>query len=122
MKEFWDKHKADIGLAVLVIYTLCLGGATADQLFNLGLFPTKLDRMIGQAIDKLGSQDPEARDQAFTEIVQYGDFAVPQLIKALNQQNPVQEAAIKALKQITDQSMDDPAKWKEWYKQHKNEY
>jgi hypothetical protein len=44
------------------------------------------------------------------------------LIKALNQQNPVQEAAIKALKQITDQSMDDPAKWKEWYKQHKNEY
>ncbi|HUT52328.1 MAG TPA: hypothetical protein VM658_02955 [bacterium] len=120
MKEFWDKHKADIGLAVLILYTLCLSVATADQLFNLGLFPTKLDRMVAESIRKFASDS--TRDEGMREITQYGDFAVPQLVKALNDGDKIRTASMTALQKITDQNMDDPAKWKEWYRQHKDEF
>jgi hypothetical protein len=120
VKEFWDKHKADIGLAVLVLYTLSLSVATADQLFNLGLFPTKLDRMIAESIRKFDNDS--TRDQGMKEITQYGDFAVPQLIKALSDGDKIRTASITALKKITDQDMDDPAQWKEWYRQHQDEF
>jgi len=120
VKEFWDKHKADIGLAVLILYTLCLSVATADQLFNLGLFPTKLDRMVAESIRKFASDS--TRDEGMREITQYGDFAVPQLVKALNDGDKIRTASMTALQKITDQNMDDPAKWKEWYRQHKDEF
>jgi hypothetical protein len=118
VKEFWDKHKADIGLAVLILYTLSLSVATADQLFDLGLFPTKLDRMIAESIRKFNSDS--TRDEGMKEIIQYGDFAVPQLIKSLDDGDKVRTSCIAALQKITDQDMKDPAKWKEWYNQHKD--
>lgn len=122
MKEFWDKHKADIGLAALVIYTLILGVATADELFHLGLFPTKLDRMIAASIKKFGSADAKEQEAGKAEITEYGDFAVPQLIKALNQSGPTRELALFCLQKISDQKFTDPEQWKKWYKEHKDEF
>ena len=122
MKEFWEKYKAELGLAVLIIYTLSLGVATADELFHLGLFPTKLDRMIAQAIEKFESQDPREREQGVKEIIEYGDFAVPQLIKALDEPGQARTLALRCLKKISGLDFEDPEKWKEWYKQHREEF
>lgn len=122
MKEFWDKHKADIGLAVLIIYTLSLGVATADQIFNLGFFPTKLDRMVSVSIEKFSSKAKNDREKALKEVIEYGDFAVPQLIEALDRDEQTRKLALEALRKINDQNFDSPEKWKEWYKQHKGEF
>jgi len=123
LKEFWDKRKAEIGLAILVIYTLTLGVATADELFHLGLFPTKLDRLIATAIDNLDSSQSAVREDARRELIQYGDFAVPALVGTLdsgsaNQKNLAMEILVK----ITDQEFDSAQRWQQWYQNHKDEF
>jgi len=80
VKEFWEKHKANIGLVVLVLYTVSLAVATTDQIFGLGLFPAKLDRMIAESIEKFDSDEEKVRKEGVREIIEYGDFSVPQLI------------------------------------------
>ena len=122
MKEFWEKHKADIGLAVLVIYTLSLAVATADQIFGLGFFPTKLDRMIAESIDKFASDQEKVRKEGVKEIIEYGDFAVPQLVKALDRDSRTRELAVPSLKKITEQELKDNQEWKDWYKRHKDQF
>ena len=121
MKELWSKYKAEIGLGILIVYTLTLGVATADEIFHLGLFPTKLDKMIATAIQQTNDPDQEVAKQASKEIVEYGDFAVPQLISALDGGAP-QDVVIASLKQITGQDFSEPAKWKEWYSEHRKEF
>ena len=123
MKEFLGKYKAEIGLAVLILYTLSLGVATADELFGLGLFPTKLDRMITAAIKKWESPEQSVRDQGTKEIEEYGDFAVPQLVKALDREGTVKELALQELPKVSGQNFgNDPAAWKKWYQEHKREF
>lgn len=116
------KYKAEIGLAVLVIFTVSLGVATMDELFQFGLFPTKLDRLIGEAIDKFESQDPRTRETGVREVIEYGDFAIQQLIKALDKKGQTQDVAVRCLKKITGQRFETPDKWVEWYQQHKDEF
>ena len=123
IKEFLGKYKAELGLAVLVLYTLNLGVATADELFGLGLFPTKLDRMITAAIKKWESPEPGDREKGIKEIEEYGDFAVPQLIRALDKEGPVKELALQELPKVSGQNFgNDPAAWKKWYQEHKREF
>jgi hypothetical protein len=122
-KEKVLKYKAEIGLVVLVIYAITLGIAAADEIFDLGLFPTKLDRMIAESIQNFKSPDPSVRDQAVMEIQQYGDFAVPQLIDALDEQGQTKELALKCLVMVTDQDFGDNMEaWKRWYENHKDEF
>ena len=121
MKDLWSKYKAEIGLGILIVYTLTLGVATADEIFHLGLFPTKLDKMIATAIEKTNDPDQAVVKQAASEIVEYGDFSVPQLIAALDGGAP-QDLVIQSLKKITGQDFSDPAKWKEWYREHQKEF
>lgn len=122
MKEFFSKRKADIGLAVLVIYTLTLGVATADELFNLGLFPTKLDKMIAAAVKQLESDDPGLRQKALQDLVEYGDFAVPQLIRALDKERTPRDLALKALEEIQGEKKPSPEAWKKWYQENKDRF
>jgi len=122
VKEFFSKRKADIGLAVLVIYTLTLGVATADELFNLGLFPTKLDKMIAAAVKQLESDDPGLRQKALQDLVEYGDFAVPQLIRALDKERAPQDLVIKALEEIQREKKPSPEAWKKWYQENKDRF
>jgi len=121
LKEFWNRHKAEIGLAILAVYTLSLGVATADELFHLGLFPTKLDKMIAEAIADFDNSDPRAVQQALRDVREYGDFAVPQLIGALDGKAP-RNLVIQSLKAITSQDFAEPEKWKEWYRNHQEDY
>lgn len=120
MKEFWQKHKAEIGLAILILYTVSLGVATADELFHLGLFPTKLDKLIAQSVEKLGSSDPDEVKQGSRELQEYGDFAVPKLVAAV--EGEASDKVMENLKVITGQEFSEPAKWKEWYSEHKKEF
>jgi len=122
VKEFWDRHKADIGLAVLILYTLSLGVATADELFHLGIFPTKLERLISSEIDNFDNPDPRKREESMKHVVQYGDFAVPQLIEALDRDPEVRDRSMEALERITDLEFSSPRKWKEWYELNKDDF
>ena len=122
MKEFWEKHKANIGLAVLVLYTVSLAVATTDQIFGLGLFPAKLDRMIAESIEKFDSDEEKVRKEGVREIIEYGDFSVPQLIKALDKDSRTRDLAVHSLEKITEQEFKDVREWKDWYKRHKDQF
>jgi len=122
VKEFWDKYKATIGLGLLVAYTLALGVATADEVFSLGIFKTKLEKMIAADIDLFDSDIQSEQATAKKEILEYGDFAVPQLVKALDQAGKTQQTALECLKQITGESFEQPDQWKEWFGKHKEEF
>ncbi len=111
-----------IALILLILYTLSLAVATADEVFDLGIFPTKLERMVSKAIKDLKNPDPKIQAQAKKELELYGDFAIPELIKALNDPE-VKDEVLALLKQITGKNLgEDPKEWKKWYKRHKHEF
>jgi hypothetical protein len=88
-----------------------------------GLFPTKLDRMIEESIGKFKSLDPVLQEEGVREIKEYGDFAVPQLIEALDDEGKVRELALECLPEVTEQRFgSDVEAWKNWYKEHKKEF
>jgi len=112
----------NIALVILIIYTLTLAVATADEVFDLGIFPTKLERMVSKAIKDLKNPDLKIQAQAKKELELYGDFAIPELIKALNDPE-VKDEVLALLKQITGKNLgEDPKEWKKWYKRHKHEF
>ena len=125
MNERWNKIKEkipNIALVILIIYTLTLAVATADEVFDLGIFPTKLERMVSKAIKDLKNPDSKIQAQAKKELELYGDFAIPELIKALNDPE-VKDEVLALLKQITGKNLgEDPKEWKKWYKRHKHEF
>jgi hypothetical protein len=111
-----------IALALLVIYTLTLAVASADEIFGFGIFPTRLERMIKVSIGNLGSSNATIRDDAKKEIELYGDFAVPQLIRAMDN-SAIKDQAIELLKSVSGKDMgSDPKAWREWDQQHKHEF
>jgi hypothetical protein len=121
LKELWDKHKANIGLAVLIIYCLSLGVATADEVFHLGIFKTKIEKMVAECIDNFSAEKTQ-QDKAKKEVIEYGEFAVPQLVKSLDRSGQTQEIALQCLKEITGQDLKDVAAWKDWYSKHESEF
>ena len=125
MSERWKTIKEKlptIALILLILYTISLAVATADEVFDLGIFPTKLERMVGKAIKNLKSPDPKIREQAKKELELYGDFAIPRLIKALKDPE-VKDDVLKLLKEITGKNFgDNPKEWWKWYKRHKHEF
>lgn len=111
-----------IALVILILYTCSLAVATADEVFHLGIFPTRLERMIGKAIKNLKSPDAAVQEQAKKELELYGDFAVPQLIKALDDP-AIKSQALDLLKEASGKDLGpDPKEWKEWYERHKSEF
>ncbi len=67
----------------LVIYVGALGALTADNVFQLRLFPSRLERLLAGEIARLDSPDPKVRQAAQDEIVGYHEFSIPLLIRAL---------------------------------------
>jgi len=131
----WD----NILVVGLVVYALVLAVLAADQLFNLGLFPPELDKMLRRDIRTLAAivSDPNLTDEEkkakaqpiAEEIVNYHEFSVPHLIKALESKDTrLHDPAAQCLVQIGARFFKlpeaqgksfgtDPAKWKEWWKQ-----
>jgi len=118
IKRKWPQ----VALVILALYTCSLAVATADEVFHLGIFPTRLERMISKAINNLKSSDPQVSAAAKKELELYGDFAIPQLIKALND-SATKTQALELLKSATGKDLGpDPKEWKDWYSRHKNEF
>ncbi|MFO8056052.1 MAG: hypothetical protein R6V10_02000 [bacterium] len=122
LRDIWTRHKGNIGLALLIVYTLSLGVATADEIFHLQLFPTKLDKMIQESIENLDSENPKDRKQARTNLLQYNEFAVPKLVAATDREGRIGKAAMELLRKITDREFDTPEEWKQWYQKHQEDY
>lgn len=125
VKEWWDAHKENILLGILVLYVISLAVVTIDTVFGPWLFPPKLDKQIAQQIDKLKSPDPNEQNQAIEDLVNdKGDFAVPQLIKLLKKKSVPEQAkinAMTALSKITEQNLgNDPQAWISWYEKNKH--
>jgi len=125
MNEKVEKVKGkwpQIALVILVIYTLSLAVATADEVFHLGIFPTQLEKMISKAINNLKSPDATVKENAKKELELYGDFAVPQLVKALDD-SQIRPDVIDLLKEVSGKDIgSDPKAWKDWYEKHKHEF
>jgi len=118
LKQKWPQ----IALVILGLYTLSLAVATADEVFHLGIFPTRLERMISKAIKNLKSPEAAVQDQAKKELELYGDFAIPQLIKAMDDPQ-IKSQVLELLKSATGKDLGpDPKEWKNWYSRHKNEF
>ena len=118
IKNKWPQ----IALVVLVLYTASLAVAAADEIFHLGIFPTRLERMISKAITNLKSPDPVVQDQAKKELELYGDFAIPQLIKVLDDP-ALKTPVLELLKTASGKDLGpNPKEWKDWYDRHKSEF
>ena len=127
MKEWWEKRKDDVLMAVLVLYVISLTVVTVDTIFGPWLFPPKLDRQIADQIKKLKNPDPTAQAEAVRDLViDKGDFAVPALVKLLKKSDtPVQTQAraMEALSKITEQNLgSDPRAWIRWFEQNKGQF
>ena len=66
-------------VAGLAVYVGALGVLTADNVFHLGIFPPKLDRILAADIAKLGSADEKKHVAAQDEILAYHEFSMPPL-------------------------------------------
>ena len=114
-------------VAGFCIYALILAVLTVDQIFNLGLYPPKLDRMLSSHIQALGNPDlkPEEKQALADELVSYHEFSVPLLLKAVKKGDPqVKPAALRCLQEIAARFFDadirpmgdDPAQLDAWWK------
>jgi len=126
MKEWWEKHKDDLLMGILIAYVISLAVVTVDQVFGPWIFLPEMDRRIQAQIKKLESTDVQAQKEAMEDLVQTkGDFAVRQLIKLLKEtDNPqARSNAINALKSITGHDLgDDPQAWSDWFEKHEKEF
>ena len=98
-----DRRVANFILAGLCVYALVLAVLTADQIFGLGLYPPKLDRMIMDHLDHLADPDMPKEERENTEewLISYHEFAVPHLLKALRGGKPmVTQSATRCLQDI----------------------
>jgi len=126
MRQWWEKHKDNVLLGLLVAYVISLAIVTVDQVFGPWIFLPEMDKQIKVQIKKLAGNDPEAQVEAFNDLVNTkGDFAVKALIKMLDKYDSahVQGNAINALQTITGQHLGNkPEMWKRWYGKHQREY
>ena len=125
MIEFLKRHKDNILLGILVLYVISLGVVTLDELFDFGWFPTELEKQINVQIEKIKSDDPSLQEEGKMDILEdKGDFAVPQLIRLLDDEKELtRKNAIELLTKLTDQNFGEDIKaWKLWYRKNKDSF
>jgi len=90
-------------LSGLGLYALVRTVLTADQIFDLGLYPPRLDRMIIARIGRLADRNLSVEERTNIEewLISYHEFAVPHLLKALKKGEPaVVASATRCLQDI----------------------
>lgn len=127
MKEWWNSHKDDVLLAVLILYVISLAVVTVDTLFGPWLFPPKLDRQIAEQIKKLGSSNPAEQSAAVQDLINdKGDFAVPALIRLIKKPSAPEQAkanAFTVLSKITEQNFGNNVQaWSDWFEKNKYQF
>jgi len=77
-------NRATAFLAVAVLYVVLLGFLTVDEVFDLGWYPTKLERQVNAQIADLGSPEESRRRAAKETLAKSEAFVVvPALIRTL---------------------------------------
>ena len=119
---------------VVVVFSIYVGMLyllVLNQEFGWGLFPSKLDVRLEKEIKTLAdpSTDDKTRADLTEEVINWGSFAVPHLIDAIEKNQPgVRAPASKCLieigkrfydKDLTD-SINDPTALRHWW-QHMQE-
>jgi hypothetical protein len=127
MKEWWKNNKDNVLLGVLALYVLSLAVVTVDTIFGPWLFPPKLDREISVQIERLQSMDSSAQGQAMEDLINdKGDFAVPALIKMIQNPKTSEQGkanAMNTLTKITEQSFgQDQQAWISWFQKNKSQF
>jgi hypothetical protein len=136
-RGFFQRHRARILLAAVVLYTLALGVAVSDDVFHLGLFPTALEREALDHIRQFDTDDAAARRAAADKLIAEVDafVAIPELIQALGDSSPrVRGTAADYLRRLTKADLPfDPdaapaerraavAAWRQWWRENKDHF
>ncbi|MBI2192974.1 MAG: hypothetical protein HYU36_13420 [Planctomycetes bacterium] len=92
-----------MGLCLFVLYALSLMVMTLDRLAGWGWFPTKLERRICAAIDRLDSPEESDRLAARSQIRDSEAFvAIPELVRRLDDASPrLRQEADALLRELT---------------------
>ena len=84
---------------------MALAVLAADRWFDLGLFPSKMDRRLAACVAELSAAEAtdERREALVRQLEAEGDFSVPHLVAALdpNAARTGQEQVRRALREIT---------------------
>jgi len=136
-RGFFQRHRARLLLAALVLYTIALGVAVCDDVFHLGLFPTALEREARGFIAGFDDPDEATRREAAEKLAKQVDafVAVPELIRALGHASPtVRGLAAECLRRLTKSDLPfDPAappaerraaiaRWRQWWRENKDHF
>jgi len=130
---FLARRRDDIVTLGLLALTAFLGVAAADEVLDLGLFPTPLEREARELIANFASPDESARRQAVAKLMRNVEpfVAIPELIRALDSKDRrVRELAAECLRRLTATAEGyDPkaprserraaiARWRKWWRQN----
>ena len=127
IKHFWDSYKLHIILAGLAVWVVVFGIGLMDMVFDLGWFPTKLERMLREDIRRLQSSDPDIRTAAEKELIDYNQFSVPVLLRMMQRGDKVTRAdCARCLAKIAERYFqqkidfgDDITRWRQWWQENK---
>ena len=117
---------ANIVLVVFSLYVAALFVLALDQQFDWGLFPPKLTKQLTAQVEQLGDTklSVQQRQTIADDIINWNEFSVPVLIKAIEKNQPgVREPALQCLQAIATKFYNadirplgsDPVKLRQWY-------
>ncbi len=134
--SFLVRHREKVVTAGLVGLTVALGVATADELLDLGLFPTRLEREARDLIARFAADEPTRR-QAAAKLARDVDafVAIPELIRALGSREArVRRLAAECLRKLArvehGYDPDAPAaerraaiaRWRRWWRENEERF
>jgi len=133
----WARRRLALLTAALVLYTVALCIAVGDEVLDLGLFPTRLERQARGFIARFALPDEAERQAALDELIREVDafVAIPELIRALGARSPAtRETAVDGLRRLSKTRQDyDPAapidqrraatgRWRLWWKANQHRF
>ena len=131
--NFLARRRDDLITLGLLALTAVIGVAAADEVLDLGLFPTPLEREARELIATFASPDEGARRQAVAKLMRNVEafVAIPELIRALDSKDlRVRELAADCLRKLarTSQGYDPKAprperraaiaRWRKWWREN----
>jgi len=134
--SFLVRHREKVVTAGLVGLTIALGVATADELLDLGLFPTRLEREARDLIARFAADEPTRREAAAKLVRDVDAFvAIPELIRALGSREArVRRLAAECLRKLArvehGYDPDAPAaerraaiaRWRRWWRENEERF
>jgi len=134
--SFLARHREKFVTAGLLGLTIALGVATADELLDLGLFPTRLEREARDLIAQFAADERTRREAAAKLMRDVEPFvAIPELIRALGSREArIRQLAAECLRKLARVEHGyDPnapagerraaiARWRRWWRENEDRF